>query len=59
MGNIVIHFCSLQAALMRDFAYVNLVVNELQVKRVTIFRRFKSLPVQLKDWLPQLMKNRD
>lgn len=49
MGNIVIHFCSLQAALMRDFAYINLVVNELQVKRVTIFRRFKSLAVQLKD----------
>lgn len=49
MGNIVIHFCSLQAALMRDFANVNLVVNELQVKRVTIFRRFKSLAVQLKD----------
>jgi len=34
---------------MRDFAYVDLVVNELQVKRVTIFRRFKSLAVQLKD----------
>jgi len=45
---------------MRDFANPGLFFSKLQVRRATIFqaRTVKRLPVQLKDWLQLLMKNR-